>query len=138
MDIILISMLPLFVPIAFLLFAAIRRVNCPDCGDTLPVIYSPFKKTRRMWRAGGYLCGRCGCETNMAGQKVTADMPPAPFPVLQCGLAAVFFLVGVGLVASLLVVGEWVAAPPAVAAPPLVVAPPPVIPPLPPAAAPVN
>src|SRR5205823_1457053 len=89
MDTILISLLPLLVPFAFLLYYALRPVKCPDCGDTLPTIYSPFKKTRRMWRAGGYLCARCGCETNMAGQKVTADTPPAPFPTLQCAVLAV-------------------------------------------------
>jgi hypothetical protein len=102
MDIILISMLPLLVPIAFLLVYGLRCVICPDCGDTLPVIVSPFKKTRRMWRAGGFLCARCGCETNPAGQKVTADTPPAPFPTFHCALAALFLLVGVGLVACTL------------------------------------
>jgi DNA-directed RNA polymerase subunit RPC12/RpoP len=139
MDTILISMLPLLVPFAFLLFGAFRRVKCPDCGETLPLFYSPFKKTRRMWRAGGYLCTRCGCETNTAGQKVTADMPPAPFPALQCALLAVFLLIGVGLAASLIVVGERagaaaVAAPPVVADPPAVIA----LPAQGPAAAPVN
>ena len=120
MDTILISMLPLLVPFAFLLFQALHPVKCPDCGETLPLFYSPFKKTRRMWRAGGYLCARCGCETNMAGQKVTADTPPAPFPTLQCALLAVFLLIGVGLVATLIVVGERAAAPAVVAAPPVV------------------
>ena len=62
MEIMLISMLPLLVPILFLLYFALRVVKCPDCGETLPVLYSPMKKTRRMWRAGGYLCARCGCE----------------------------------------------------------------------------
>jgi DNA-directed RNA polymerase subunit RPC12/RpoP len=139
MDTFLISLLPLLVPFAFLLFQVLHRVKCPDCGETLPLFPSPFKKTRRMWRAGGYLCTRCGCETNMAGQKVTADTPPAPFPTLQCALLAVFLLVGVGLGASLIIVGERTAAAAVVAAPAVVEAPPPVIalPPAP-AAAPVN
>ena len=79
--------------------------------------------TRRQWRAGGYLCPRCGCETNMAGQKVTADTPPASFLTLQWALLgaslAVLLLVGVGLAASLIVVGER-APVAAVAAPPVV------------------
>lgn len=122
MDIILVSILPMFVPLAFLLYYALHPVKCPDCGATLPLVYSPFKKTRRMWRAGGYLCARCGCETNMAGQKVTADTPPAPFPTLQWGLVAVFLLVGVGLGASMMLIRPAVAAP-QVAAPPVVVLP---------------
>lgn len=139
MDIMLISMLPLVVPIAFVLYFASHPVKCPDCGDTLPIFCSPFKKTRRMWRAGGYLCARCGCETNMAGQKVTVDTPPAPFPTLQCALMAVFFLVGVGLVASLIVVGERAAVPAVLAAPPPLEAPPVIaLPPQAPAMAPVN
>ena len=77
-----------------------------------------------MWLAGGYLCARCGCETNMAGQKVTADTPPAPFPTLQCVLLAVGLLVGAGLATSLIRAGRAVAArpaPAAIAAPPAVV-----------------
>jgi len=111
-DPILISLLPLLVPLAFLLYQAFHRVNCPDCGETLPLFYSPFKKTRRMWRAGGYLCARCGCETNMAGQRVTADTPPAPFPTptLQWALLAVFLLIGVGLV-NVALLGPAIAAP---------------------------
>ncbi len=134
MDTILLSMLPLLVPIAFLLFHALHRVKCPDCGETLPLLVSPFKKTRRMWRAGGYLCARCGCETNAAGQKVTADTPAAPVPTLQWALLAVFLLIGVGLVASLIVVGERAPVAPVVAAPPPVIA----LPPQAPAVAPVN
>jgi DNA-directed RNA polymerase subunit RPC12/RpoP len=123
MYIILISILPLLVPLAIVLYFALHPVKCPDCGDTLPIFYSPFKRTRRMWRAGGYLCARCGCETNMAGQKVTADTPPAPFPTLQCALLAVGLLVGAGLAATLIRAGRAVAArpaPAAIAAPPVV------------------
>ena len=69
MDTILISLLPLLVPIAFFLYLAFRRLHGPDCGEALPLFLSPFKKTHRMWRAGGYLCVRCGCETNMAGKR---------------------------------------------------------------------
>lgn len=97
MDTILLPMLPFLVFLAFLLYHSFQRVNCPDCGALLPQFLSPFKKTRQMWLAGGYLCTRCGCETNLAGQKVTADTPPAPFPTLACVLVTVSLLVGVGL-----------------------------------------
>ena len=120
MDTLWLSMWPFLVVLAFVLFHALRRVQCPDCGDPLPVFYSPFQKTRRMWRAGGYLCARCGCETNMAGQKVTADTPPAPFPTLQCALLAVALLVGIGLAGVMLIAP---AAAPAAAASPVVVLP---------------
>ena len=39
MDTILISMLPLLVPLAFVLYYALRPVKCPDCGETLPILY---------------------------------------------------------------------------------------------------
>jgi len=109
---ILISILPAFVPLAFLIYLALHPVKCPDCGDTLPIFGSPWKKTRRMWWEGGYRCTRCGCETNMAGQKVTADTPPAPFPTLQFALLAVGLLLGIGLAATLILTGRAVAATP--------------------------
>jgi hypothetical protein len=117
MYIILISILPALVPLAFLIYLALHPVKCPDCGDTLPIFGSPWKKTRRMWWEGGYRCTRCGCETNMAGQEVTADTPPAPFPTLQFALLAVGLLLGIGLASSLIRAGLAVAAtPPAVIA----------------------
>jgi hypothetical protein len=123
MYIILISILPALVPLAFVLYYALHPVMCPDCGDTLPIFGSPWKKTRRMWWEGGYRCTRCGCETNMAGQKVTADTPPAPFPTLQFALLAVGLLLGVGLATTLIRTGRAVAATPAraVIAAPLVI-----------------
>jgi hypothetical protein len=121
MDILLISMLPMLVPFVFLIVYGVGRApQCPDCGSTLPVWVSPFKKTRRMWRAGGFLCARCGCETDFAGQKVTAATPPAPFPTLQWALLAVLLLIGAGLVTAALV--RMHPEPPALAvAPPVVV-----------------
>src|SRR3954463_1184553 len=86
-------LLPFLVCAAFLLYQLTCKVHCPDCGARLPAFLSPFRKTRRMWRAGGYLCSRCGCETDTAGQKVTADTPPAPFPTLQWALLAGFLLI---------------------------------------------
>jgi uncharacterized protein (DUF983 family) len=59
-------------------------------------------KTRRQWLAGGYVCQRCGCETNLAGQKVKADSPPARFPIVMVCLLFVAMLGGAGLFGVLL------------------------------------
>jgi len=117
LDTIWLPLSPFLAALAFVLFHARRRVACPDCGDRLPALCSPFRKTRRMWRAGGYLCPRCGCETDAAGQKVTAATPPAPFPTRQWVLLAVLLAAGVGLGASVILIGPGEAAPPPVAAP---------------------
>jgi DNA-directed RNA polymerase subunit RPC12/RpoP len=120
-------LLPFLVPVAILLYHALRPVACPDCGAPLPALMSPLRKTRRMWRAGGYLCARCGCETDAAGRKVTADTPLPPFPARQWAVLGILLLIGAGLAAS----GMYTVAtpaPPAVARPeqlPLPVAPPP-------------
>jgi hypothetical protein len=128
----LIPLSPLLVPLVFFLWHALRRVDCPDCGAPLPIFYSPFRKTRRMWRAGGYLCARCGCETDTAGRKVTADTAMPPFPARQWALVVVLLLVGLGLAAAgRSIAGRAVAAPPVVAAPPIIVAPQPAPPAVP-------
>lgn len=99
-------LLPLLFVLVIVFSQAVRRVTCPDCGDPMPIFYSPLRKTRRMWRAGGYLCSRCGCETNIAGQKVTADTPAAPFPTRSVSMMAAALLVGIGLWAMI-----WAAPP---------------------------
>ena len=87
----------------FLVVGPLRRAgSCPGCGDALPFFQSPFTKTRRQWLTGGYVCKRCGCETNLAGQKVTADSPPARFPIVQVCLLFVAMLGGAGLFGVLL------------------------------------
>lgn len=61
---------------AILLFCAMRRQKpCPDCGEPLPETQSPFRRTRRQWLEGGYLCRKCGCEVDIAGRKVLAGTP---------------------------------------------------------------
>jgi hypothetical protein len=61
----------MFVPFFVFLMAFVqRRRNCPDCGKPLSGLQSPFTKTRRQWLDGGYLCQNCGCETNLAGDRV--------------------------------------------------------------------
>jgi hypothetical protein len=98
------------------------------------IFYSPFRKTRLMWREGGYHCAGCGCETDTAGRKVTAGTALPPFPVRQWALVGVLLLVGIGLVTvGWSVAVRAVAAAPAVAlpqqAPPVVAAPPVTAPP---------
>ena len=121
MDFIPLSMLPLLVPLAFMAIHGLKSVHCPDCGESFPQFQDPFKKTRRMWRAGGYLCANCGCETDATGRKVTADTPPAPFPVLQTSLLAVALVIGVGLASCIFFVGRRAPAAPMVAAPAIVI-----------------
>jgi hypothetical protein len=125
MDIMLIAMLPLLVPLAFMVAQAARRIKCPDCGEPLPLLMNPFTKTPRMWRAGGFLCARCGCETDMSGRKVMADTPPAPIPAFQWALLAVLILVGVGLVSAGILLGRRTPAAAVIAAPQSLDAPPP-------------
>jgi hypothetical protein len=91
-------LLPFFVVFTVVFFGGARRVSCPDCGSRLPMLIAPWKKTHRMWMAGGYLCPQCGCETNMAGVKVTADTPAAPFPWARVMVLAIALLSGVGLI----------------------------------------
>jgi hypothetical protein len=125
----LIPVSPLLVPLAIIVWQALRRRTCPDCAFPLPIFYSPLRKTRRMWRAGGYLCARCGCEADLAGRKVTADTAFPPFPAGQWELVGVFIVVGLGLaITGWLFAARAVAAPPLVAlpvvdAPPVIVAP---------------
>jgi hypothetical protein len=127
-------LLPFLVAWVVVLSSALRPVACPDCGAPLPALMSPLRKTRRMWRAGGSLCARCGCETDAAGRKVTADTPLPPSPARQWAVLGILLLIGAGLAAG----GMYAAAmpappaaapsPPAVARPeqpPLPVAPPP-------------
>src|SRR5262245_13028380 len=91
-------LLPILVPVAILLYHALRPMACPDCGASLPALMSPLRKTRRMWLHGGFICDRCGCETDLTGRKVTADTPPPPrFPALQWAALGLLLLIGAGL-----------------------------------------
>lgn len=108
-------------------FLTAPRLRCPDCGEMFPRFYSPFKQTRRMWREGGRLCARCGCEANIAGQKVTADTPLEPFPTRRWTTLAFALLLGAGFMASVRLLS-----------PPMMVAPVAAPPAQAPAMAPVN
>lgn len=68
-----------FVPFfLFLVFYGLRQKSCPDCQATLSGFQSPFEKTRRQWVEGGYRCHNCGCETDMAGAKMTENASMSP------------------------------------------------------------
>lgn len=47
-----------------------RRRSCTACGGPLFGFQSPLTKLRRQWIEGGYLCQRCGCESDLSGVRV--------------------------------------------------------------------
>jgi hypothetical protein len=59
-----------FIPFFVLLMLHGRGRSCPACGGPLAGFQSPLAKTRRQWIEGGYLCRRCGCESDLAGSRV--------------------------------------------------------------------
>lgn len=72
-----IALIPFALFFAWLFFSGMGcRKACPDCKEVLPIIQSPFTKTKRQWFEGGYLCRNCGCETNLAGEKVASGTGP--------------------------------------------------------------
>lgn len=74
----LLPLIPFLLFFAFLPWGTQRRVNCPQCGARLPVLQSPWTKSRRQWMEGGYRCQRCGCETNLAGEPVSPEQRVPP------------------------------------------------------------
>jgi len=70
-----IPLLPFVVFFAWLFFVAMRRRKaCPNCNEPLPRFQSPFTKSKRQWVEGGYVCQQCGCEADIAGNKVPAGV----------------------------------------------------------------
>lgn len=41
--------------------------RCPECEFPLSRFQSPFTKTKRQWRHGGFQCTRCACELDLNG-----------------------------------------------------------------------
>jgi hypothetical protein len=101
MNTMLLVLLP-FTAVALIFVFSVRRVDCPDCGERLPRWLNPFAKTRRMWRMGGYLCGACGCETDLAGRKITDQTPTAPLPVLPWAVLGLAVTIAAGLTARVM------------------------------------
>lgn len=77
MDSPLFPVLMAFAPFFIVLFFWFMRCqrNCPECGEPLPLLLSPFQKTRRQWIEGGYVCAKCGSELDTAGNTVPANAP---------------------------------------------------------------
>jgi hypothetical protein len=111
----------MFVPFFVFLFAfGLRRRDCPDCGRPLPLIQSPFTKTRRQWAEGGYLCQNCGCETDLAGEKVAPRTGPRPGWIVRSVLLVIPAAVaGVVLLIFGIIVSRQEPAPPLAPDPPL-------------------
>lgn len=71
-----IPLLPFALFFGWLLFFGMRPTKvCPDCNKPLAAIQSPFRKSKRQWVEGGFLCDHCGCETDIAGRKIDAGTP---------------------------------------------------------------
>lgn len=92
----------------FLVFIVIilarRPPGCPDCGARLGVFQSRLTKTKRQWVEGGFLCQRCGCESDRSGVKVPAGVGYRRTALLRgFAMLAVAMVPAVGL-------GVWVLA----------------------------
>lgn len=78
-----------FVPFFFLLILdGVRRRSCLACGGLLSGFQSPLTKTRRQWLEGGYLCRRCGCESDRTGARAASGTGPSRVALLT-GIALV-------------------------------------------------
>jgi len=90
----LLPLLPFLVFFVWLILLRAPRRYCPDCGTLLASFQSPFTKTKRQWIEGGFVCRRCGCESDLSGNKVAADSSQEP---LIRGLALVALAAGPAL-----------------------------------------
>lgn len=61
-----------FVIVFLILFLSSRR-NCPACGTPLPMLVSPWTKTKRQWLEGGWVCPACGIDVDWRGRKVESS-----------------------------------------------------------------
>ncbi len=88
---------------AWLLFFGMRTTKvCPDCNKPLEAIQSPFTKTKRQWVEGGFLCGHCGCETDLTGKKIDAGTPQTRRSiVVAIGVLTLAMVPTIGLLAML-------------------------------------
>jgi hypothetical protein len=111
----------MFVPFFVFLVFGQRRRDCPDCGRPLPLIQSPFTKTRLQWLEGGYLCRNCRCETDLTGQKVAPGTSPRPGWLVPWVLLVPPAIVGVVLLFFGIRVSRQEPAPPLAPEPPLAV-----------------
>jgi hypothetical protein len=97
--------------VVFIYFQAMQRKVCPHCNQPLPLYYSPFKKTKRQWVEGGYVCPHCGCESDVTGREVPAGTP-LQYRALYFSLGRLTLAVVSGVVLlTLLFRGSFVARP---------------------------
>jgi hypothetical protein len=96
---VLITFGPFFI---WLIFNMGRHKTCPDCGETLSPIQSPFNKTQRQWIEGGYVCTKCACEVDQAGNKVPPNTPLRFGSSVKAAIAIVPLAVIAGLLIFLL------------------------------------
>ncbi len=47
----------------------LRPVNCPACGFPMPQVRQPNSLRQGLW--GGGTCGKCGCEMDKWGRRIT-------------------------------------------------------------------
>lgn len=85
------------VPLWFLWRQAPRE--CPHCHSVLSMYIVPWRKTRRQWIKGGFVCPACKIEVDLHGEQVAPDEPPlstaAFLRVLVPALLAPVLIVGV-------------------------------------------
>jgi hypothetical protein len=131
-----IALFPFVLFFAWLYFFGMgHRKPCPDCNKPLPLIQSPFTKSKRQWFEGGYICRNCGCETSLAGDKVVSGLGARPgFAVRSVLLVTPSAVAGAAMLFYILDTQE--APPPIAVAPPFAVPAPSIETPAPPLVAP--
>ena len=113
---------PVLVFIGFLAFSLPRPVDCSECGTRLSIWVNPFRKSRRMWCEGGFLCPNCDCETDLQGRKVAAGTLPRPGAMRRYGLMWAFtgaYTIGIFTLSAAMpwIMGTFLPVP--IAAPPI-------------------
>ena len=70
------ALLPLlpFVPMVVLIIVSCcRRAPCPLCGELLRT--RAFRRTKRQWAHGGFVCEQCDCEVSISGHLIDPSTP---------------------------------------------------------------
>lgn len=68
---VLFGLAPFVMVVVMIMFGVFRRNRtCPDCGAALPWLVSPWRKTRRQWLEGGWICPDCGIDVDVRGRRV--------------------------------------------------------------------
>lgn len=51
----------------------VQKVNCPRCGQPMPVKREPVSRNQRLW--GGWTCTTCGCDMDKWGRESFSTTP---------------------------------------------------------------